>query len=282
MRHRFRAPRSAPQRSAPQTASTIRPVKQSQTIVQVRGLRKRYGKSAALHDVSFSVQAGEFVGLAGLNGAGKTTLIKCLLDFCEIDGGSIELFGIRHTEARARKQLTFLPERFVPPAYLSGREFLRYAASLARFQYDEQRVRAMLASLDLDDAALDRPVRAFSKGMTQKLGLAATFLAERELYILDEPMSGLDPKARVHLKNRLIATRQAGHAVFFTSHSLADIEELCDRVIVLHRGVPYFAGSPRQLCQDYGQVPIEQAFLRCIEAPPHGRNEHETDVVDRR
>lgn len=254
----------------------------SQTIVDVKGLRKRYGKNAALHDVSFSIHAGEFVGLAGLNGAGKTTLIKCLLDFCEVDAGSIELFGTPHTDPRARAGLTFLPERFVPPAYLSGREFLRYAASVARFEYDESRVREMLALLDLNAAALDRPVRAFSKGMTQKLGLAATFLAERALYILDEPMSGLDPKARVHLKNLLVATRRAGRGVFFTSHSLADIEELCDRVIVLHRGVPYFAGSPRQLCQDYGQVPIEQAFLRCIEAPPNGRNELETDVVDRR
>lgn len=254
----------------------------SQTLIQVQGLHKRYGKNAALHDVNFSMQAGEFVGLAGLNGAGKTTLIKCLLDFCEIDGGSIKLVDIPHTDPSSRAQLTFLPERFVPPAYLSGREFLRYAASVARFTYDETRVRAMLAALDLNTAALDRPVRTFSKGMTQKLGLAATFLAERALYILDEPMSGLDPKARVHLKNLLIATRQSGRGVFFTSHSLADIEELCDRVIVLHQGVPYFAGSPRQLCQDYGQVPIEQAFLRCIEAPPHGRNEHETDVVDRR
>lgn len=248
------------------------------SIVQFREVVKNFAKTPVLRGVNLSIERGEFIGLAGVNGAGKTTLLKCMLDFCAIDSGHIELFGMPHTEAHSRAGLVFLPERFVPPYFLTGRDFLRYASDLYGFPYEEARVRRMLEAVDLEDAALSRLVRTFSKGMTQKLGLAATFLAERELYVLDEPMSGLDPKARACVKQLLAGVRAAGRAIFLTSHALVDIEEMCDRVVVLHRGVPYFAGTPRQLCQDYGQVPIEQAFLRCIEALPYGGNEHQANA----
>jgi ABC-2 type transport system ATP-binding protein len=126
----------------------------------------------------------------------------------------------------------------------------------------------MLEALDLDAGALGRPVRAYSKGMTQKLGLAACFLSRRELYVLDEPMSGLDPKARACVKALLARLRGEGRTLFFTSHALADIEEICDRMVVLHQGVPYFSGAPRSLCEHYGENSTERAFLRCIGAVP--------------
>ncbi|MSQ19449.1 MAG: ABC transporter ATP-binding protein [Betaproteobacteria bacterium] len=250
--------------------------------IQFSGVYKRYGTAEVLHNVNLHVNAGEFVGLAGVNGAGKTTLIKCLLDFCNIDSGSIQLFGQLHLRAASRSALAFLPERFLPPHYLSGADFLGHAAKLHQHSYDPSRINHILAVLNFDEGALKRSVRSYSKGMTQKLGLTATFLAERPLYILDEPMSGLDPQARAGVKRLLSDVRKAGKAVFLTSHALPEIEEICDRVIVLHHGVPYFAGPPSRLCQDYSEVSIEQAFLRCIETAPHGRTEQQALTSDRR
>lgn len=239
----------------------------STPIVRFSGVVKAYGATRVLDGVDLTLERGHFFGLAGLNGAGKTTLIKCMLDFCSIDQGTITLFGDAHTDPRSRSGLAFLPERFNPPYYLTGADFLRYAFALQGSNYSEERVHRMLEALDLDPKALAKPVRSYSKGMTQKLGLAATFLSERELLVLDEPMSGLDPRARACVKRLLAKARADGRSLFFTSHQLVDIEEICDRVVVLHRGVPYYAGTPQGLCQDYAELSIEQAFLRCIEAP---------------
>ena len=233
-------------------------------VVRVSAVTKRFGKAEVLRQVDLEIAPGEFLGLAGVNGAGKTTLIKCMLDFCAVDAGKIELFGVPHTEPRSRARLTFLPERFVPPYYLTGRDFLSFMLQLQQGRYDEAEVLAMLGALDLDPAALGKPVRAYSKGMTQKLGLAASFLARRDLYVLDEPMSGLDPKARACVKALLAGLRAHGRTLLFTSHALADMEEICDRMIVLHQGVPYFSGAPRALCDHYGEISTERAFLRCI------------------
>ena len=250
--------------------------------IEFEGVRKRFGVAEVLRGVDLRIDAGEFVGLAGVNGAGKTTLIKCMLDFCGIDGGRISLFGRSHTEPASRSAIAFLPERFLPPYYLSGADFLLHAARLYQHVNDSNRIAHVLAALSFDAQALKRSVRPYSKGMTQKLGLTATFLADRQLYILDEPMSGLDPQARAGVKRLLAEIRVMGRAVFLTSHALPDIEEVCNRVVVLHQGVPYFAGSPSQLCQDYGQVPIEQAFLRCIETSPDDRAQQQTVTSDRR
>jgi ABC-2 type transport system ATP-binding protein len=210
------------------------------------------------------VAAGESFALAGVNGAGKTTLIKCLLDFCGSDGDEIRIFEVRHDATNARARLAFLPERFNPPYYLTGRDFLRYMLKLQSVPYREAEARAMLDALDLDASALSKPVRAFSKGMTQKLGLAGCLLSRKALYILDEPTSGLDPKARALLKLQLRELRTRGCTLFFTSHSLADVEEICDRLAVIHGGELRFCGTPAALRAEYGAATLEAAFLACI------------------
>ena len=231
------------------------------------GVSKSYGATPALERFTLEVRRGETFGLVGGNGAGKTTLMKCLLDFCETDAGEIRLFGASHRLTASRRELAFLPERFNPPYYLSGRDFLRYMAKMHRTAYDEARVAQTFERLDLQLSALTRPARTYSKGMTQKLGLAACLLSGKPLQVLDEPTSGLDPKARALLKRELGRLRDAGGTVFFTSHALADVDEICDRMAVLHGGRLRFAGTPAELTAKHSAATLEQAFLDCIAVP---------------
>ena len=233
--------------------------------IKCQKVSKSFGNFKILRDITFDVPKGVVSGLVGINGAGKTSLIKCLIDFCDLDSGTIELFGARHHASGARSSLIYLPERFVPPHYLSGRQFLKEMLRLSRRPYSENQALELISDLDLQPDALDKPVRLLSKGMTQKLGLAACILAERNLLVLDEPMSGLDPKARSRVKSKLEQLRSRDVTVFMTSHSLADIEEICDHMLVLHDGQIVFAGTPASFRVEFGGPTLEQAFLSCIE-----------------
>jgi len=232
--------------------------------VRIAALEKRYAGVLALARVDLEIEAGAAFGLVGANGAGKTTLIKCLLDLTAPDSGSTQIFGVDSRLPAARRRLAYLPERFVPPHYLLGGEFIRMMLELAGAAYDGARAAGQLEALELERGVLERPVRSLSKGMTQKLGLAACFLVERDLYLLDEPMSGLDPAARVAVKSQLRRLGAQGRTLFFTSHVLSDVEELCSSIAVLDRGSVRFRGPPAALCARYGEAGLELAFMRCI------------------
>ena len=225
---------------------------------------KSYGHQLVLDGVGLTVPPGELFGLVGLNGAGKTTLIKGLLDFSGLDGGRIEIFGVDHRRTAARARLAFLPERFNPPYFLTGRDFLTHMADLHGQPYDAERVLDVLEGLDLDPSALSKPARTFSKGMSQKLGLAAALMSSRDLFVLDEPMSGLDPKARALFKRKLLDLREGGGTIFFSTHLLSDVEDLCDRMAILHEGRVRFVGTPGECCRRYDAFTLEQAFLHAI------------------
>jgi ABC-2 type transport system ATP-binding protein len=233
-------------------------------VVRIAALEKRYAGVRALARVDLEIEAGAAFGLVGANGAGKTTLIKCLLDLTAADSGSAQIFGVDCRLPAARGRLAYLPERFVPPHYLRGAEFIRMMLELAGASYDAARAAELLDALELERGVLERPVRSLSKGMTQKLGLAACFLVERDLVLLDEPMSGLDPAARVAVKSVLRRLRAQGRTLFFTSHVLSDVEELCSSIAVLDRGAVRFHGTPAALCARYGEAGLELAFMRCI------------------
>jgi ABC-2 type transport system ATP-binding protein len=232
--------------------------------LRIAALRKRYGKFAALGGIDLEVAAGEAFGLVGANGAGKTTLIKCILDLTACDSGAIEIFGVAAHNPAARRRLAYLPERFNPPHYLRAREFLATMVGLAGARYDASHVLGIFHELELEASALEQPVRTLSKGMTQKLGLAACLAVPRELYVLDEPMSGLDPAARVAVKSVLRRLAAEGRTLFFTSHVLADVDELCSSIAVLEHGQVRFRGAPAALCARYADPNLERAFMRCI------------------
>ena len=233
--------------------------------LNIKDLVKSYGSQQVLSGVSLELAEGEFFGLVGINGAGKTTLIKCLLDFTETDRGSISIFGEPHTQTASRKNLSFLPEKFVPPYYLSGRDFLVYMHELHGSRYQQEQVDSMLQTLDFDPVYIDKSVGQLSKGMSQKIGLAACLLSGKDLLLLDEPMSGLDPRARAYLKQYLLDQKQQGRTLFFSTHMLNDVETLCDKVAILHKGEILFIGSPQECCEQQGTDDFEQAYLLCVE-----------------
>jgi ABC-2 type transport system ATP-binding protein len=232
--------------------------------LRVEKLAKRYGSRQALHGVDLIVHAGDTVALVGANGAGKTTLIKCILDLVLPDTGRIELFGVPNRTPASRARVAYLPERFSPPHYLKGGEFIEMILTLAGTRYERASAERGLAELELEPSVLDRPVRQLSKGMTQKLGLAANLLFARDLYILDEPMSGLDPASRIATKSALARLQREGRTIFFTSHVLADVSELASAMIVLDRGSVRFSGAPAALCARFGESNLEHAYLKCI------------------
>ena len=232
----------------------------------VRDIHKSYGKRKVLENVDFSLNSGEIFGLIGLNGAGKTTLIKIMLDLIVCETGGIEIAGIPAKNISARKNLSYLPEKFQPSRYLKGMEYLELALSYYGKSLDKELARKKAVELDLDPDVLDVRVGSYSKGMGQKLGLVGAFLVDSSFLILDEPMSGLDPSARIKLKNELLANKRAGKTIFFSSHILSDIDEICDRIGVIHNGNLCFIGTPKAFKEKMSEASLEQAFLRVIEA----------------
>ncbi len=243
--------------------------------LSLHGIGKRFGTQIALRDASLALEPGEIFGLIGLNGAGKTTMIKIILDLLRADAvhgddtadstvGTVQLFGHPSSNPKAREGLAYLPEKFQPSRYLKGMEYLSLSCSYYGLTLDRDQARALAAALDLDPKKLDALVKTYSKGMGQKLGLIGAMLCERPLLLLDEPMSGLDPSARIKLKRALLAQRDAGKTVFFSSHILSDIDEICDRIGVIHQGNMLFVGTPGEFKSRFPAPTLEQSFLRAI------------------
>lgn len=240
-------------------------------VLEVRELGKAYHRRNALKNLDLTLPPGEVFGLIGLNGAGKTTLIKCILDVQRPDRGTVTLGGLPARRARSRAMLAYLPERFALPDYMTGRRYLQYIndthldGRLGGGEL-ERRARELCREMDLEDAALAFSVRAYSKGMLQKLGLVGCLLSDKSLLLLDEPSSGLDPKARVLFRQAVERLHSEGRTIFLSTHVLNDIERLCDRVGVLHEGELRFLGTPGECMDCYGVGDLETAFLKCIEA----------------
>ena len=234
-------------------------------LINCQQVVKRYADKVVLDRVDLSVKQGEFFGLVGMNGSGKSTLIKSILDLMGINSGKITIHGCSHRKVSARENVAYLPDRFSPPAHLRGQDFIQYMLRLHGSDCNQQKIEAVLDGLELDKSVMQESVNKLSKGMTQKLGLACCLLSGKSLLILDEPMSGLDPRARVLFKKQLVQLKQQGATVFFSSHVLADVEEMADTMAVLHNSKIYFSGSPENFKQQYQGENVEQAYMNCIE-----------------
>jgi ABC-2 type transport system ATP-binding protein len=237
---------------------------ESTTPLVIDAISKSYGSHAVLDNVSFSLQPGEIFGLVGLNGIGKTTLIKIILDLAQANGGQARIFGEPCTTVKARERISYLPEKFSPSRYLKGMEHLSLALSYYGKKLDQDKALQMAEDLDLDPKALTRKVGSYSKGMGQKLGLIGAFMVDQPFMILDEPMSGLDPRARIKLKDVMLRAKAEGKTLFFSSHILSDIDEICDRIGVIHDKKLVYLGTAAQFKPTFNETSLERAFLKAI------------------
>jgi ABC-2 type transport system ATP-binding protein len=209
-------------------------IRVTKPIVETRHLSKRYGPLAALDDCSLSVARGEVFGLLGPNGAGKTTLIRLLLGYLKPTSGQAWIDGhdcVKESVA-VRRVTAYLPGDASLFANMSGRDVLQFFAEV-RPGGDVRRSQRLAERLELD---LTRRVSYMSTGMRQKLALAATLAANTDLVILDEPTSNLDPNVRSEVISLVLEAKQAGRTVMFSSHVMSEVEEACDRVVILRRG----------------------------------------------
>lgn len=206
-------------------------------VIEMVGLRKAYGRRVALHDLTLQVRPGEVFGFLGPNGAGKTTAVKILTGLVRPSGGRARVLGFDVGDPQGRRRIGYLPEQFRFQDWATGAELLDFHGRLAGMSAAERRTRVpeVLDQVGLGGRGGDR-VGGYSKGMTQRIGLAQALLAHPALVLLDEPTSALDPVGRREVRDIIRAVRAEGVTVFLNSHLLGEVEAVCDRVAIVDRG----------------------------------------------
>ncbi len=218
-----------------------------------------------LKTLNLQIPEASYFAIAGVNGAGKSTLIKLILDLIRPASVSeLKIFGKPNRETGCRDQLAYLPEKFDVKRSVSGWQYLDFVASIYGISPDREQTSELAERLDIEPGRLKSKIGSYSKGMVQKLGLVSCFMLDRKLLILDEPLSGLDPRARYHFKQLLQEVKPKGMTILYSTHLLADAEENCDQFGILHQGEMKFIGTPAECMQRYAADSLEQAYMRCI------------------
>ncbi len=231
----------------------------------VTNLKKSFGKVKAVRDISFSVDAGEVLGIVGPNGAGKSTTIKMILGLLEPTSGSVELFGKKISDASVRTRIGYMPETPSFYNHLSGYELLQVAGTLFSLSKAEVKRRSadLVEMVGLSDSA-HRPLREYSKGMLQRICLAQALINQPDIIFLDEPMDGLDPIGRIRMKETLLEIRSKGTAVVFNSHILSDVAAISDRIAIMDHGTLLKLDTVTNLIPK-GKT-LEEVFIKTVEA----------------
>jgi ABC-2 type transport system ATP-binding protein len=246
-----------------------------EAIVELKNLRVEYhapsasdGKKVAVKNLNLQVRAGEVFGFLGPNGAGKTTTMNVLLGFVNATAGEAFLFGVNVREPIARQRIGYLPELTYYYKFLTAEEILRFYARIFRIEraVAEQRIDKLLKLVELEHAR-KRPLKTYSKGMQQRVGLAQALINDPDLLILDEPTSGLDPLGRMKVREIIQRLKNEGKTVFFSSHELGEVETICDRVAIINEGELKVEGSVTELLAKH-QTNLEQLFLNIIGYQP--------------
>jgi ABC-2 type transport system ATP-binding protein len=233
-------------------------------VLELRGIRKAYGKRRALVDVTLTVESGQAVLLVGRNGAGKTTLLRIATGFLDADAGRVTIDGIELARDRAAAQakLGYLPEHAPAPAELTVRAHLTTRARLKGVRGDDAVDKAMAAAAVSAEA--NRRIGTLSKGFRQRVGLADALLGEPPLLILDEPTSGMDPIQTKELREHLIGAAKQ-RAVIVSSHAVADLEGMAAKIAVLRAGKLVAYDTPRGLIATTGKKKLDDAVIELLE-----------------
>lgn len=240
-----------------------------QPVIQVQDLVVEYGKAKKLHravdGISFDVHEGECVGFIGANGAGKSTTIKTLMGFMFPASGSAQVFGARAGTTESRMRIGYLPEVALYYPFMKAHELLELYGGLGGLSKAElrKRIPGLLERVGLGGHSGDL-LKSFSKGMQQRLGIAQSLITEPDLLIYDELNSGLDPLGRVDLRTVLLELKEQGRTIFFSSHELTEVEALCDRVLMIHKGKVVKNAPLEQLLADSGGASLENYFIDLI------------------
>ena len=246
-----------------------------ETILETKNLRVEYraqlagsGTKVAVKDLNLSVRAGEVFGFLGPNGAGKTTTMNVLLGFVNATSGAAFLFGVNVREPIARQRIGYLPELTYYYKFLTAEELLRFYARVFGIPRGlaDRRIDELLKLVELD-AARKRPIKTYSKGMQQRVGLAQALINNPDLLILDEPTSGLDPLGRMKVREIIQRLKNDGKTVFFSSHELGEVETVCDRVAIVNQGELKVEGRVADLVEKH-QANLEKIFLNIIGYEP--------------
>jgi ABC-2 type transport system ATP-binding protein len=227
----------------------------------------RQATKVALTGLDLEVNSGEVFGFLGPNGAGKTTMMNVLLGFIPPTGGAAYLFGIDVRQPIARQRIGYLPELTYYYKFLTAEELLRFYAKifgLSRGEADK-RIDRLLKLVELESAR-KRPIKTYSKGMQQRVGLAQALINNPDLLILDEPTSGLDPLGRMKVREIIQRLKNEGKTVFFSSHELGEVETVCDRVAIIHQGELKTVGRVTAIMENYPT--LEKAFLNIVGYQP--------------
>ncbi len=235
--------------------------------VRIESVTKLYAGAGrpALDGLDLAVQRGEVFGFLGPNGAGKTTTIKMILGFFAPTSGSVRVLDGDPQDPATRRRIGYMPEVANYYGYLSACELLAFYGRLCGMAPEAIRRRSgeLLELVGLQDAG-KKPLRLFSKGMMQRAGIAQALLHDPELLILDEPLTGLDPLARIQLRDIIVMLRKQGRTVFFSSHELSEAELICDRIGILKDGRLCCCGGIAEVAGD-GAGNLERIFLRHIQ-----------------
>ncbi len=230
----------------------------SELAIETRGLHKVYGSKVAVEDLTLSVARGEVFGFLGPNGAGKTTSVKMLVGLAVPTAGTARLLGRPLGDPEVRKHIGFLPEHFRFHEWLRAREFLDFHGQLLGLSPEERRERIphVLHLVGLGGREQDK-IKAFSKGMLQRIGIAQAILHRPALVFLDEPTSALDPLGRRDVRDLILGLKQEGVTIFLNSHLLSEVEMVCDQVAIIDKGKVIWQGAPKGLWDQELELRVE-------------------------